>query len=146
MSSTLVVYMVAIGGGIAVALQGQMMGVLDKGIGTLESVLITYGGGGLLIGLVMLLLKGGNISAWNTVPSFALLSGVLGLIIVASIGYTIPRLGLVTAFTLLIAAQFVIAAFMDHYGWLGADIRILTPQKIMGVVVMMAGVWLTLRN
>ncbi len=52
---------------------------MDKGIGTLESVLITYCGGGLVIGIIMLLLKGGNLSAWNSVPSFNLWAGVVGI-------------------------------------------------------------------
>jgi hypothetical protein len=39
-------------GGVATALQAHFMGILDKRIGTLESVFITYFGGGLLIGRV----------------------------------------------------------------------------------------------
>jgi transporter family-2 protein len=42
-------------GGIAVALQGQLMGLMDQRIGTKASVLITYGSGGLVVVLVSLL-------------------------------------------------------------------------------------------
>lgn len=62
------------------------MGLMDKQIGTLESVFITYGGGGLLIGLIMLLSRGGNLSGWQGVPWYALSSGALGLVIVGTIG------------------------------------------------------------
>ena len=41
------------------------MGLMDKQIGTLEGVFITYGGGGLLVGLAMLLSRGGNLAAWQ---------------------------------------------------------------------------------
>ena len=47
-------------GGVAVALQGQFMGLMDKSIGTRESVFITYFSGGMLAALVMLADRGGN--------------------------------------------------------------------------------------
>lgn len=122
------------------------MGLLDKQIGTLESVFITYGSGGLLIGLVILYLRGGNLSLWQSVPWYAFLSGVIGLIIVASIGFSVPRLGLVTAFTLMVAAQFIVASVLDHYGFLGAEIRQLNLQKVLGMLTVLIGVWLTVRS
>ncbi len=72
MSNSIVIILVAALGGVAIAVQAQMMGLLDKGIGTLESVFITYGTGGLLIGLAMLAMRGGNLSVWPSVPLFAL--------------------------------------------------------------------------
>ena len=49
-------------GGVAVTLQAQFMGLMDKQLGTLESIFITYCGGGLLIGLAMLVTRGGNLA------------------------------------------------------------------------------------
>jgi transporter family-2 protein len=132
-------------GGTAVTLQGQLMGIIDKSVGTVESVFITYGGGGLIIGITMLLLRGGNLSAIQSIPNYALLTGPLGLVIIASIGYTIPRLGLVTAFTVIVASQFIIAAVIDHFGLLGADIRQINMSRLAGISVMLFGIWLTVR-
>jgi transporter family-2 protein len=146
MSNTLVIYAVAALGGIAVTIQSQMMGVLDRGVGTLESVFITYGGGGLLIGLLMLAMRGGNLSAWTSVPVYTLFAGAVGLVIVGSISYSVPRLGLVTAFTVMIATQFLVGALLDHYGLLGAELRRLTLPRAGGIAVMLAGVWLTISN
>jgi transporter family-2 protein len=145
-SNLLLLSGIAVIGGVAVALQAQLMALLDRGMGTLESVFITYGGGGLLIGLAMLFLRGGNLSIWHTIPWYAYLSGAAGLIIVASIGFSVPRLGLVTAFTLLVAAQFIVGALLDHFGLLGAEVRELDPRKIAGMLIMLLGVWLTVRN
>ena len=47
--------LVAVIGGVAVTLQGQLIGIMDKNVGTVESVFITYGGGGLIVGIIMLL-------------------------------------------------------------------------------------------
>jgi len=141
------IYLVIIAaiGGIAVALQGQLMGSIDKQAGTLESVFVTYGGGGFLIGIIMILLRGGNLSGLSQVPWYTLLSGPMGLILIAAIGYSVPRLGLVPAFTILVATQFATAALIDQFGLFGADIRPITLSRITGMLVMFLGIWLVMR-
>ena len=93
MSSYLILALLAVVGGAAVVLQAQFMGVLDQNLGTIESVFITYGSGGLVVGLTMLALRGGNLAAWRTVPPHMFITGLLGLVIVGTIGYVTPRLG-----------------------------------------------------
>jgi transporter family-2 protein len=137
--------LVAVVGGAAISLQGHFMGIMDTRLGTIESVFITYGGGGLLIGLVMLAYRGGNLAAWQSTPWYVLLSGALGLLIVGSIGYSAPRLGLVAAFTVIICSQLAVAAVLDHFGILGAEVRPLTVSRLAGIGVVLLGVWLTLR-
>ena len=132
-------------GGVAVACQGQLIGIIDKNVGTLESVFITYGGGGLIIGIIMLFLRGGNLSSLQTIPYYTLLVGPLGLVLIAAIGYSVPRLGLVTAFTIIVAAQFIIAAVIDHFGLLGADLHSFNLPRMLGICIMLLGIWLTVR-
>ncbi len=146
MSASFQVFLVAAVGGIAVALQAQMMGLMDRGMGTLESVFVTYGSGGLLAGLLMLLYRGGNLGQIQSLPWYVLLAGVAGLVIVGSISYSVPRLGLVSAFTVMIAAQFIAAALLDHYSLLGAELRQLSLSRVIGIGVILLGVWLTLRK
>ena len=145
MSNSILLILVAALGGVAIAVQAQMMALLDKGIGTIESV-ITYGGGGLLIGLVMLAMRGGNLSEWSSVPLYAMFAGIIGLLIVGSIGYSTPRLGLVTTFTVMISLQFIAGAFIDHYALLGAELRQLTLSRIVGIAIMLLGVWIVIRK
>ena len=133
MASLIPVIIIAAIGGIAVTLQAQFMGLMDKSIGTLESMFITYGTGGLLIGFAMLVNRGGNLAAWDSVPWYSLSAGVLGLIIVGTIGYSTPRLGLVTAFTIIVASQFIVGALLDHFGILGADLRPLNLSRLGGI-------------
>lgn len=146
MTTVLALGLLAVVGGVAVVLQAQFMGVLDQQVGTIESVFITYGSGGLLVGLTMLLLRGGNLVAWRSVPPHMLTTGLLGLIIVSIIGYVTPRLGLVLAFTILITTQFVLGGVIDHFGWFGAEVRPLDATKLLGIGVLLLGVWLIIRN
>ena len=132
-------------GGIAGTLQAHFMGVMDHNIGTVESMFITYGGGGLIIGLVMLLLRGGNLENWNTLPWYALSAGVLGLVVVGILGFAAPRIGLVPTLTLFVASQFIVGAGLDHFGLLGAEVRPLDLSRVSGVGVILLGVWLVIR-
>ena len=132
-------------GGIAVAVQGQLMGSIDKQVGTLESVFVTYGGGGFLIGIIMILLRGANLSGLSQLPWYTLLAGPMGLVLIAAIGYSVPRLGLVPAFTILVAAQFMAAALIDQFGLFGAEIRQINLSRVTGMLVMLVGIWLAMR-
>ena len=145
MSNIVILTLIAIIGGVAVTLQAQFMGVMDQSLGTLESVFITYGSGGLLVGLAMLAMRGGHLAAWRTLPWYAMLAGVAGLVIVGSIGYVTPRLGLVATFTIFVATQFVFGAVMDHFGLFGATVRPIDFSTLTGMAIVLVGVWLIVR-
>jgi transporter family-2 protein len=135
----------AVVGGVAITLQGQFMGLMDQGIGSKESVFITYGSGGILAILMIVAFRGGNLKAWSDVPWYAFTAGALGLIIVGTIGYVVPRLGLATGFTLIVATQFVVAALIDHFGFFGTPIRPLDVSKLIGLALLLVGVRLIVR-
>ena len=145
MNALLPLIIIAAIGGVAITLQGQLMGLMDKAIGTKESVFITYAGGGLIAGILMLALRGGILKAWHSVPWYALIAGIVGLVIVGTIGYTVPRLGLTRAFTIIIAAQLIVAALLDHFGLLGAATRPMDLSRLLGICILVLGVWLTTR-
>jgi transporter family-2 protein len=142
---TAVLVVLAIVGGIAVSLQGNFMGIMDQRIGSKESVFITYASGGILAALMMIAARGGHLNAWQNAPWYALTAGALGLVIVGTIGYIVPRLGLTTAFTVIVASQLVVAVMLDHFGLLGAAVRTLDLSRITGLVLLILGVWLVLK-
>ena len=145
MTSSTAAIFIAAAGGMAVAIQAQFMGLMDRSIGNVEAVFITYCGGGLLIAGLMLLMRGGNLGEWRNIPWYALTSGIFGLIIVGSIGFSVPRLGLVAGMTIIVAAQLITGAVLDHFGLLGADPRPLDLTKMLGMGVLVVGIWLTIR-
>ena len=145
MTSSTAAIFIAAAGGMAVAIQAQFMGLMDRSIGNVEAVFITYCGGGLLIAGLMLLMRGGNLGEWRSIPWYSLTSGIFGLIIVGSIGFSVPRLGLVAGMTILVAVQLITGAVLDHFGLLGADPRPLDLSRMVGMGVLVAGIWLTIR-
>jgi transporter family-2 protein len=145
MISNALLIIIAVIGGIAISLQGQFMGMMDQGIGTKESVFITYASGGVMISVFLLANRGGNLRAWHSVPWYALSAGLLGLLIVGTIGLVVPRLGLAPGFTLIVASQFIVAALIDHFGLLGAAVRPIDLSRALGLGVLLVGVWLIMR-
>lgn len=136
--------LVAVVSGFAITLQAQFMGLIDRTLGTRESVFITYVSGG-LVAAVLGLLTGGLNFRGGSLPWYAYTTGLLGLIIVGSIGYVVPRWGAARGLTLIVASQFILAALIDHFGLLGATLRPLDLARGLGLVVMLAGVWLVVR-
>jgi len=137
--------LIAACGGVAAGLQAHFMGLMDRSIGTRESVFITYSIGGLIAVLGMLFWRDSNLRSWNQAPWYAFSAGLLGLIIVGAVAYTVPRVGLSRAFTAIVAAQFTVAALIDHFGLLGATARPLDGSRVLGIGVLVAGVWLMVR-
>jgi transporter family-2 protein len=145
MGDFLLVILVAAIGGAVVALQAQFIGILDRQLGTLVSVFITYASGGLVILVLFFGLGGADWRAWRVVPWYAFSTGLLGLAIIGALSYSVSRLGLVATFTVLMASQFIVAALFDHFGLLGSVIRPLDVSRIIGVIVLLGGVWLIIR-
>jgi transporter family-2 protein len=141
----LLVILVIGAGGVAIAVQAQFTGILDRRVGTMESVLITYLGGGILIGVIAAVFGDIHLDAWGRVPTYAFLSGALGLLIIGSIAFTVNRAGLLETLVIMTLIQFVAGALIAHFGWFGADVRPLEWDRALGVALMVAGTYLVVR-
>lgn len=144
MTSMLLLVAIAVVAGVAVALQGQFMGVMDRSLGTRPSVLITYGIGA--VGAVALWLVRPRSIGVRDVPWYGWTSGLLGLVIVGGIGYAAPRLGLSRTIILSVASQLLAAAVIDHFGLFGATQRSFDLARATGFALTFSGVWLIVRG
>lgn len=146
MQTILFVIFVGLAGGVAVGFQGPLTSLMSQRVGIVESVFIVHLGGTLVALLPLLLFTGsGNLAGWRGVPWYALAAGALGLPILSAISYTIPRLGVSVTIILVVAGQLLIGAMLDHFGLLGAAVRPLDLTRVVGIVVVFAGVWLMVR-
>jgi transporter family-2 protein len=137
--------LLALVSGFAVTLQAQFMGLLEDTLGTKESVVITYASGGVIAILIAAATGGLNLRLAASVPWYAYTTGLLGLVIVGTIGYVVPRMGAARGLTLILASQFLLAALIDHFGLFAAVPRPLDPSRLLGLAVMLLGVWLVVR-
>lgn len=146
MPTLALVILFGLAGGIAVGMQGPAASTITAKIGVLESIFIIHIGGALIVGLPLFVLRaGGNLGQWRSVPWHALIAGGWGLVVIAAISYTFPRIGAAGTVTLIVAGQLVLSAMLDHFGWLGADVRQIDVQRVIGIAVLFIGVWLIVR-
>lgn len=143
--STYILFAIASAAGIAVALQGQFMGSMNRSAGTATTLLVTYGSGGVISAVIWMLRRPVSPVAGG-VPWYGWLAGALGLIIVGGISYTAPRLGLARTLVITVAAQLGAALVVEALGLFGATPRPLDAGKMGGIVLTVAGVWLVVRR
>jgi transporter family-2 protein len=145
MQTLIPIVLVGILSGVAVGLQSPLASMISQRLGMLESIFIIHIGGALLIFIPLVILKGGNLGDWRSLPWYALGAGSMGLVVVSGISFMIPRVGVATAITLIIAGQLVLSAILDHYGLLGVAIRPMDLARLLGLLVVFVGAWLTVR-
>ena len=145
MGKLLLPIIAALIGGVAAGLQAPFNGIMGQKVGDLASVFITYGGGALIIALVVLLTGNAQFSEWRTLPWYVFFAGPLGLVIIGTLGFTIPRLGAASTTTLFILSWLAIAVLIDHLGWLGVDVRRIDLSRLIGIGLLLAGTWLVVR-
>ena len=145
MDSVFLIILVGLTGGIAVGLQSPLASMISQRLGMLESIFIVHLGGAVLSLLPLLLLGGGRLGQWRSLPWYALGAGFFGLVVIAAVSFTIPRVGVAAAITAVVAGQILMSAVLDNFGWLGATVRPLDGPRLLGLAVVMLGVWLTVK-
>lgn len=145
MEPVILIILIGLAGGAAVGLQSPLASMISQRLGTFESVFIVHIGGALIALVPLLLLGGGKLSQWRSVPWYALVAGIFGLIVISAISYMIPRVGVAAAITTIVAGQLLVGVLLDHFGLLGASVRALDVSRIFGLIVVLLGVWLTVK-
>lgn len=79
------------------------------------------------------------------IPWWAWAGGVFGAIYIALAIYLLPQLGAATFVALLIAGQMIASVAFDHYGFLGVPQRSADLPRLIGIVLLVAGVMLIRR-
>jgi len=145
MEPIILIILIGLAGGAAVGLQSPMASMISQRLGIFESVFIVHVGGAIIALLPLLFYSGGKLSQWRTIPWYALGAGIFGLIVIGAISYMIPRVGIAASITAIVAGQLLVGTLLDHFGLLGASVRSLDVTRVLGMAVVLVGVWLTVK-
>jgi len=145
MESILLIIFIGLAGGVAVGLQSPLASMLTQRLGVFESIFIVHFGGAAFALIPLLFYGGGKLAEWRSAPWYALAAGVFGLVVIAAISYMIPRVGVAASIVTVVAGQLLVGTILDHFGWLDAPIRPLDLTRVFGLLVVMLGVWLTVK-
>ena len=145
MESVIFIILIGLAGGVAVGLQGPLASMISQRLGILESVFIVHVGGAVIALFPLLFNNGGKLAQWKQLPWYTLVAGAFGLIVLSAVSYMIPRVGVAAAIVTIVAGQLLVSTILDQYGWLGAMGRPLDLSRAIGLMVVLVGVWLTVK-
>lgn len=146
MSNLALIIGIGLLGGVAIGLQAPLASAISQRLGVLESVLMVHLGGFIAAAVPLLLMGGGRLPQWQTVPPYTLAAGLLGVAVIGSTVYMVPRIGVAAAITLIITGQLFTAVMIDHFGVLGVAAKPVSVDRLLGLGLVLLGVWWTLRH
>ena len=134
--------------GVMIALQAPTNVMLAKAGGSpVLAALISFAVG--TVTLLAVWFASGNrpgLAPFGGLPWYAWIGGVYGAAYVAIAAYAAPRIGLASLITIGIAGQVVAALWLDHIGALGLMRQPVTAMRVVGALLVVAGVVLVRRG
>ena len=126
----------ALNGGLASRLQNPM---LASTFALLAAIVV--------IVCVQLLTEGvPRIRFDRSVPTHFYFGGVFVAIYILGMTWVAPRFGVGNAVAFVLLGQLISMALIDHFGWFGATQFPITLQRVAGLALMTAGVFLAVRR
>jgi transporter family-2 protein len=147
-SGSAVATFLAVAAGLAGSIQVALMSRLGERIGVLEalafSTALTAGAAVVILVLARQSLAGFERAVHQ--PWWMLLGGLMGLLIVFTVTYAGPRIGVAATVGILIAGQLAMGAAIDRWGLFGSDRIALHWPRVLGIALLAVGAVLTLKR
>jgi len=146
--SLLVPILLVLLAGAMIALQAPANAMLAKAGGSpVLAALISFSVGTASL-LVAWLASGQRpaLSSFAPLPWYAWVGGLYGAVYVGIAAYAAPRIGLASLITIGIAGQIVMAMWLDHVGAFGLLRQPMGVTRLLGALLVVAGVVLVRRS
>lgn len=131
--------------GALLPVQAVLNARLGAGLGNaLLAALVSFALGSLALALFVLLSRAHWPAAARVaaVPPVAWLGGLLGAVYVPTALLLAPRLGTTLLFGAVIVGQLLISLLLDHFGLLNLAVHKASWPRLVGVLLVLGGVWL----
>jgi bacterial/archaeal transporter family-2 protein len=136
--------MAGIGG--LLALQPAINAALGRTTGNLAAALVSFAIGTLLLAAIVSLSgEAGGLGSTFDVPWYYLLGGVLGAAYVFTSLVTVSSIGAGGVAAATITGQLTASIVLDRLGVLGLEETPITLERVLGVVLLLAGTYLIVR-
>ncbi|WP_312510598.1 DMT family transporter [Massilia sp.] len=136
--------------GIAMSAQAAVNSQLAQSLGanSVAAALVSFGCGTAVLLLAALLKSGpatlgASLAALPSQPLWKFAGGFLGAAFVFGSVFLAPRIGLLSLVVLVIAGQLLSSMTIDHFGLINMATRKLSTVRIVGALVVVAGVAIT---
>jgi transporter family-2 protein len=134
------------GAGGLIAMQAPINAGLGKSTGSLPAALVSFGVGTIaLAAIVVLSGKAGGLHSTFDVSWYYLLGGLLGAVYVANALVAVTAIGAGGVAAATVTGQLTFSVLIDRFGLFGLDQVALSPERVAGVVLLLAGTILIVR-
>ncbi len=141
--SNLVLIVLMVSGGVAVAVQPSINARLAEKTGYLQAATVSFAVGTLILLLVSLTVgQGGSLRRITEADWWQLTGGLFGAFFVTMTIVGVPRIGTTAVLALTIVSQLIAGLVMDHYGFFGMRGIPIDFKRMLGILLLLAGVFL----
>jgi transporter family-2 protein len=145
MDRGLAVILTAVAGGL-IALQAPINAELGRATGGLAAALVSFVVGTVaLAAIVVVSGKAAGLGATFDVSWYYLVGGLLGALYVANALLAVSAIGAGGVAALTVAGQLIASVAIDRLGLFGLDQVALTPERLLGVALLLVGTVLVIR-
>lgn len=139
-------FIIAAISGVTMAVQGTINSALSQKTNLLLATLVVHIIGTVVALAVVLARRSPVFGAfWQGIPWYLYLGGVLSVVIVGLVAFSIPKIGVCNATTAIIIGQVGAAVLIDHFGWFGVKPIYWSPWQFLGLGLFAAGAKLLFR-
>lgn len=133
--------------GAATALQAPINARMSGAVGSpVNAAFVSFLVGTVALGVLALALQARpDVTAARGLPAWAWLGGLCGAVFVVAATWGVPRLGVATTITLMVAGQLILSLALDHFGAFGVPQQPLNLTRVAGVALVIGGVLLVRR-
>jgi bacterial/archaeal transporter family-2 protein len=141
----LAVILTAVAGGL-IALQAPINAELGRATGGLQAALVSFVVGTVALAAIVLLSgKAGGLGSTFDVSWYYLAGGLLGAIYVTNALLAVSAIGAGGVAALTVAGQLIASVAIDRLGLFGLDQVALSPERLLGVALLLVGTVLVVR-
>lgn len=130
----------AVVAGLCNSMQGPTNTSLSTRVGRAQATFVSFAGGTILLGVLVLLFGQGDLSGVTRVPPWQLITGLYGFIVIVSVVYATPRLGIAFTLMILMFGKLLTGAIIDTFGLLTATAQPLGIARVVGLAIVAAGI------
>jgi transporter family-2 protein len=135
---------VAVGG--LIALQAPINAVLGKATGNVAAAFVSFTVGTLLLALLVAVTgQFGGLGDTFEVNWYYLLGGILGVAYVYTVLVTVSSIGAGAVAAATVTGQLTASVLIDRMGILGLEEQPLSPERLIGIGLLLAGTYLVVR-
>jgi transporter family-2 protein len=140
--------LLGVGAGCLVGLQAPINARLGRALGTVQAATFSFLVGTAVLLVLAAFVRGGlaPLAHVGRVPWWALVGGLLGAVYVTVALVAVRTLGASGLTAVVITGQLAISVVVDRFGLLGIARQSIGAQRIIGLLLLVAGVVLVVRR